>query len=274
MRFQYISCYSLSLLKQCVQPWIFVSIHLMLLFIKSEDLKDYSKICFNTSHVTLYRWSALWPNITNTSFNTSHVTLYLVAGNMFKLPTEFQYISCYSLSGIPMQKLLTMNVSIHLMLLFIEKRHCISCNQRKFQYISCYSLSNFAGIGVTKNGGFNTSHVTLYQQSTWTRMIIYHVSIHLMLLFIYVPNASQSDRITFQYISCYSLSGFRRSDSSFLPCFNTSHVTLYRLRKISGRYAARSFNTSHVTLYHMTKRQKDLRNQFQYISCYSLSLVL
>ncbi len=98
------------------------------------------------------------------------------------------------------------------------------------------------------------------------------VSIHLMLLFIY--------RCLFNDI-------VRRG-------FNTSHVTLYQV-KPSGLlrrpvsihlmllfillYHARNhlstcFNTSHVTLYRGTgKKDGGLFTTFQYISCYSLSVI-
>ena len=75
----------------------------------------------------------------------------------------FQYISCYSLSGILSGGTYgRLFVSIHLMLLFIDIINAIYLMTGKFQYISCYSLSmdleQFYGL----QGGFNTSHVTLY----------------------------------------------------------------------------------------------------------------
>ena len=120
-----------------------VSIHLMLLFIIKMQLKKVIEYygfntshvtlyqnrrnkrwkdhyCFNTSHVTLYRSiiKNIW--ITYCSFNTSHVTLY--RENTLEAIREklvFQYISCYSLSKMNFPKSLTVDVSIHLMLLFI-----------------------------------------------------------------------------------------------------------------------------------------------------------
>ena len=82
---------------------------------------------------------------------------------------RFQYISCYSLSSIGKGNCGNGNVSIHLMLLFINvcrnsRRKCknvsihlmllfivnmwfMTRRNRRFQYISCYSLSsNEAGI--------------------------------------------------------------------------------------------------------------------------------
>ena len=77
------------------------------------------------------------------------------------------------------------------------------------------------------------------------------VSIHLMLLFI-------STRLEVKTTG---------------QSFNTSHVTLYPV--VSGfRYEpVFRFNTSHVTLYHILDDDTNYPNVFQYISCYSLSLV-
>ena len=52
----------------------------------------------------------------------------------------FQYISCYSLSGIAGGNARIDEVSIHLMLLFIHQQRN-SNHGLWFQYISCYSLS-------------------------------------------------------------------------------------------------------------------------------------
>ena len=75
--------------------------------------------------------------------------------------------------------------------------------------------------------GFNTSHVTLYQQRSGRHYYILRVSIHLMLLFIYVT----TEYCTFQ------------------TSFNTSHVTLYHICQILMCFHNHRFNTSHVTLY-------------------------
>ena len=75
-----------------------------------------------------------------------------------------------------------------------------------FQYITCYSLSDVGEDGDSRLPGFNTSHVTLYQDMVGVGILI--------------PE--------FQYITCYSLSlnPIRISFPSLLS-FNTSHVTLY-----------------------------------------------
>ena len=56
----------------------------------------------------------------------------------------------------------------------------------------------------------------------------------------------------FQYISCYSLSFTDVSYNTALTRFNTSHVTLYRIRLWAGSIRQFSFNTSHVTLYRIS----------------------
>ena len=56
-------------------------------------------------------------------------------------------------------------------------------------------------------------------------------------------------------------------------CFNTSHVTLYPPAKLKQHAAWRSFNTSHVTLYLCQGTYSATFEEFQYISCYSLSKV-
>ena len=100
------------------------------------------------------------------------------------------------------------------------------------------------------------------------------VSIHLMLLF----------------IGCL----LRRLQNS--EGFNTSHVTVYRMRRTGLDYRKNGFNTSHVTVYRLSrifllsvnqvsihlmllfiagKRIKKRRaEEFQYISCYCLSAIV
>ena len=185
--------------------------------------------------------------------------------------TEFQYISCYSLSKQTNKDEWFRGVSIHLMLLFIRNNSYYPMYEPWFQYISCYSLS-LTDIGKSVwLMSFNTSHVTLYRRDVGTWTWGWCVSIHLMLLFI-----SQ-----------------RQPDRRLQWCFNTSHVTLYRQRTGLWIIWNVSFNTSHVTLYHIKTAKQNLWNsvsihlmllfirnaqswseikqRFQYISCYSLS---
>ena len=206
-------------------------------------------------------------------FNTSHVTLYRqrTRSAVFQI-MKFQYISCYSLSPTPKgcdecpcsfntshvtlypppdgRKTRRKKVSIHLMLLFIQYRSNPSGHQQVFQYISCYSLSVDFTIEKNYRPGFNTSHVTLYQQwqqagASWT-----HVSIHLMLLFIVLQERTDGKDEAFQYISCYSLS----THASSLNCWSSVSIHLMLLFILPA--------DSTITQEQM----------FQYISCYSLSL--
>ena len=161
--FQYISCYSLSLTRQ----W---------------SMQRY--LSFNTSHVTLYLTSKADKTALAQTFQ--YISCYSLSGSCSKYITEsirFQYISCYSLSWGRRQPTEQTDVSIHLMLLFIEDE-----------------LSKIAD-----SGRFNTSHVTLYRYirgiiivilwfqyiscyslSVWSSLsfLKWFVSIHLMLLFI------------------------------------------------------------------------------------------
>ena len=59
-----------------------------------------------------------------------------------------------------------------------------------------------------------------------------------------------------------------------LTSFNTSHVTLYQICTISLRLLQLRFNTSHVTLYPDPPTRVTHNKKFQYISCYSLSILI
>ena len=122
----------------------------------------------------------------HTSFNTSHITLYQTSG-----------------TGTDRRK----QVSIHLMLLFIDGtligHHTITL----FQYISCYSLSVKAVQTFPVYTRFNTSHVTLYRL---------------------MQNSYQATS-PFQYISCYSLS---KKSCIHICCFMVSiHLMLLFIRR-------------------------------------------
>ena len=99
------------------------------------------------------------------------------------------------------------------------------------------------------------------------------VSIHLMLLFIRKELERARNWLVFQYISCYSLSAKRKD---ILPAAEVSiHLMLlFILFAQRLRMAQHCFNTSHVTLYPSRLLSVQCRRVFQYISCYSLSLVL
>ena len=118
---------------------------------------------------------------------------------------KFQYISCYSLSKCPDSKCYSINVSIHLMLLFISNQCSESIRASTFQYISCYSLSLCDRTGRLVEDEFQ--YISCYSLSLYLLRIFLRpdVSIHLMLLFI--------------HMSTYN--------GKSLECFNISHVTLY-----------------------------------------------
>ena len=162
--FQYISCYSLSAWKakglalhtsfNTSHITLYqtsgtgtdrrkqVSIHLMLLFIDGTLIGHHTITLFQ--YISCYSLSvkAVQTFPVYTRFNTSHVTLYRLMQNSYQATSPFQYISCYSLSGVRIGHIQdTMDFSIHLMLLFIEKE--------LYPYLLFY--------------GFNTSHVTLYR---------------------------------------------------------------------------------------------------------------
>ena len=143
---------------------------------------------------------------------------------------QFQYISCCSLSFYSsINKKSGEQVSIHLMLQFIQHSDAQRNSKLSFQYISCCSLSNYRMLVQKKNFSFNTSHVVVYRrksrkrrktaisfntshvvvyQSTgWSVRLPVHVSIHLMLQFIGSSdfksrwNGSVSIHLMLQFIS-------------------------------------------------------------------------
>ena len=119
-------------------------------------------------------------------FNTSHVTLYRLFYDVFVRQILFQYISCYSLSSGNERIHQKMAVSIHLMLLFIRakplvrKRRCSVSIHLMLLFIVVQALLE------RTRWRFNTSHVTLYRCFVCGSCLRSPVSIHLMLLFIKV----------------------------------------------------------------------------------------
>ena len=229
-----------------------VSIHLMLLFIMSDEeiKKQYTEF----QYISCYSLSQMKQSDASAFVEFQYISCYslsLWGPGAPPARQSFQYISCYSLSGRSLSDVIPVFVSIHLMLLFIRasttsltglsavsihlmllfiQRHPeVGEAQQAFQYISCYSLSS----------------------CEFSYKKFWNVSIHLMLLFIGKTVAAVVKLIEFQYISCYSLSTWKISQIWWIRCFNTSHVTLYRHNKtgIRGPW------------------------KFQYISCYSLSKI-
>ena len=136
----------------------------MLLFIGrySNHLKKRGND-FNTSHVTVYRYSWRYkPELVCISIHLMLLFIFSITSSTLSY-SSFQYISCYCLS-VPTAYRIYMilisihlmllfiaysynrysnyrGISIHLMLLFIQFSSYLSSSSYLFQYISCYCLS-------------------------------------------------------------------------------------------------------------------------------------
>ena len=160
------------------------------------------------------------------------------------------------------------------MLLFILYT-CVLLNSiSMFQYISCYSLSESYNLETYQSVSVSIHLMLLFISIRSVRVRCHNgVSIHLMLLFIFAGTTNNDRFLTFQYISCYSLSmGMRLIDADkimfqYISCYSLSEqIQQWQINMVC-------FNTSHVTLYR-SETQMGLRKiLFQYISCYSLSVV-
>ena len=209
----------------------YISIHLMLRFI---------------SHYKLLRIRLL-------HFNTSHVTVYLFSAWLILLSNAFQYISCYGLSEAVVINAVRqcnfntshvtvyphpsrssqgrISISIHLMLRFILSRTSVAGNVSSFQYISCYGLSSTTDL--SSSGSREFQYISCYGLSL--TLSTFPVQPH---LFQYIScyglsketeKSNTTDR-QFQYISCYGLSCSCCNLAFVLHYFNTSHVTVYHFR--------------------------------------------
>ena len=120
----------------------------------------------------------------------------------------------------------------------------------KFQYISCYCLSASAVQGRK----------------------IFGISIHLMLLFIWICRFLPETEKDFNtsHVTVYQTMHLEWSQNS--THFNTSHVTVYREKSWKHLDNWIYFNTSHVTVYPPSCAYILTANWFQYISCYCLSI--
>ena len=185
------------------------------------------------------------------NFNTSHVTVY-------------QLCRCCIRRAL--------QISIHLMLLFISTASVLSTFQYGFQYISCYCLSLWRCYFTGK----------------------YVISIHLMLLFI--PSGTSSCGFfprTFQYISCYCLSlghfcyHIKQFQFQYISCYCLSrclcktvkesrisiHLMLlfiYNEYTKPSRCVLISIHLMLLFIFYARSARKSTR-LFQYISCYCLS---
>ena len=156
----------------------------MLLFILSGSvfadiagMFQYISCCY-LSTVVSGPWCSLY------SFNTSHVVIYLASR-----------ISYWS----------RINVSIHLMLLFIQGLLFSFCQFTAFQYISCCYLSSTLITEISRKCSFNTSHVVIYPDGE--TLVIIGSSFNTSHVVIYpVKGTDFLHLFEFQYISCCYLS--------------------------------------------------------------------
>ena len=195
IEFQYIPCYGLSSFTRIslFPIWIFqyipcYGLSVLMLFQFCTHLH------FNTSHVTVYRGTAILIGMYLVYFNTSHVTVYLLpvyplhaflpyfntshvtvypvhAVSFFKQQMLFQYIPCYGLS------LSVANILYP---------------WQAFQYIPCYGLSPQGKMAKMSIRYFNTSHVTVYHAWYASYISQKFISIHPMLRFIYARDPSRA----------------------------------------------------------------------------------
>ena len=206
-RFQYITCYSLSIeLADKVLPKNrFNTSHVTLYLLMERYLS--SRTGFNTSHVTLYRLQIRRPG--NRKHVSIHHMLLFIYGLevVFTSVIWFQYITCYSLS---------------------DPRSFPLFMAETFQYITCYSLSIIRTNHQSSPSFVSIHHMLLFISSPpASSQLLHGVSIHHMLLFITVFTDSSTplqgfntSHVTlyqvwrtkdkhylgFQYITCYSLS--------------------------------------------------------------------
>ena len=139
--FQYISCYCLSLCFVVSTFPRFISIHLMLLFIYRHKQRTSKTLRFQ--YISCYCLSFILMGHTGIEpdFNTSHVTVYRVGLNTLSV---------------------NVNISIHLMLLFILTRTFVPSLKNNFNtsHVTVYLSQQFRRW--TQWTNFNTSHVTVY----------------------------------------------------------------------------------------------------------------
>ena len=169
---------------------------------------------FNTSHVTVYRDITSYPRYSmnkfqyiscyglsrnsNSNWNVSCIFQYIscyglspIRLNNIFFRGAFQYISCYGLSVTVYRYPLTISISIHLMLRFIQQPQGTSTYACEFQYISCYGLSD---MDVDKDGKKSEfQYISCYGLSVRNRFRFnefFCISIHLMLRFIFPQRKS------------------------------------------------------------------------------------
>ena len=162
--FQYISCYGLSKEKTTGKTALVISIHLMLRFIPRN-----------------------------------YITLDQIRRISIHLMLRF-------IVDIIKDLLCQADISIHLMLRFIQMFLLSVQLFQPFQYISCYGLSASVLQSQTLYHDFNTSHVTVYRQiraAPFGMWIFQYISCYGLSRY---QDTVNSILELFQYISCYGLS--------------------------------------------------------------------
>ena len=257
--------------QECCDQRSLISIHLMLLFIDSNQFvhllhflfqyiscyclsrkysgKDFAKVHFNTSHVTVYR------------DNCSNATYFSI----------FQYISCYCLSlqtGAKCARCTNFNTS-HVTVYPVEDPRSKELAHFNTSHVTVYQNHHRAETVGTPY--FNTSHVTVYQErikASYREGIFQYISCYCL------SSSAHTfcDPFTkFQYISCYCLSraiqayvkghkiisihlmllfilsGFRRMSGK--ENISIHLMLLFILKEWQRVLKKRHFNTSHVTVY-------------------------
>ena len=77
VKFQYISCYCLSVWNTALLPFCFIFQYISCYCLSSAVMYgSWSVFNFNTSHVTVYRFCFVPAAAVRDNFNTSHVTVY------------------------------------------------------------------------------------------------------------------------------------------------------------------------------------------------------
>ena len=164
VKFQYITCYSLSFRWELHSVTVFLFQYITCYSLSLRVFSDLVRVLM-FQYITCYSLSDVQHLllVNYIGFNTSHVTLYHSLLKISFLIIPFQYITCYSLSIELADKVLPKNrfntshvtlyrlqirrpgnrkhVSIHHMLLFIYGLEVVFTSVIWFQYITCYSLS-------------------------------------------------------------------------------------------------------------------------------------
>ena len=163
-KFQYISCYGLSLIPIISSGLIF-KFQYISCYGLSLSFKNYVLKLLVFQYISCYGLS--WMENCKTGWNT--ISIHLMLRFIPHLRSSMQIL---------------MMISIHLMLRFIASKGALDNPINEFQYISCYGLSFRNQIEGGEKNNFNTSHVTVYLLSLRPTAIRSTISIHLMLRFI------------------------------------------------------------------------------------------